>query len=204
MTSSYDAAKRAIDVSVASVALLLFSPIILLCAVMVRLAMGHPVIFRQLRPGLHGRLFTIYKFRTMRRPGLTEGTDSDDSERLTRLGRFLRSTSLDELPELVNVLKGDMSLVGPRPLLPEYLPLYSERHSRRHTVIPGITGWAQVNGRNTLPWRQRLDLDVWYVQHRSLRLDVKILLMTIMQVLRRKGISHPGEDTMRRLDANSR
>ncbi|MBW3656191.1 MAG: sugar transferase [Gemmatimonadetes bacterium] len=157
--------------------------------------MGSPVLFRQTRPGLHGRAFTMYKFRTMRHAYDREGRPLPDPARLTRVGRLLRSTSLDELPELFNVLRGDMSLVGPRPLLPEYLPLYSEEQARRHEVRPGITGWAQVNGRNAITWEQKFRLDVWYVDNHSLRLDALILLRTVAKVLAREGINQEGQAT---------
>lgn len=184
--------KRLIDIAVAGLGLIIVSPLLLLVAVAIAINMGTPVLFRQQRPGLYGRPFTILKFRTMTSP---DGS-KDDAARLTRLGRFLRSTSLDELPELVNVLKGEMSLVGPRPLLVEYLPLYSATEARRHDVRPGLTGWAQVNGRNAVTWEERFRLDVWYVENQSLALDCRILLMTLGKVLKREGISAAGEATM--------
>lgn len=185
--------KRIFDFTAAAIALLvLFFPMLLL-ALVVRFNMGSPILFRQSRPGLHGRSFDLYKFRSMRDP-IVGGTS--DGERLTSFGRWLRATSLDELPELWNVLRGDMSLVGPRPLLPEYLPLYSARQARRHEVRPGITGWAQVNGRNALSWEERFELDVWYVEHRTLWLDIKILALTVGAVLTRRGINAAGEATM--------
>jgi lipopolysaccharide/colanic/teichoic acid biosynthesis glycosyltransferase len=162
----------------------------------VRRKLGSPVFFRQTRPGLHGRPFEMVKFRTMTDARGDDGNLLSDAERLTAFGRFLRASSLDELPELWNVLKGDMSLVGPRPLLMEYLPLYSPEQARRHEVRPGITGWAQVNGRNALSWDDKFKLDVWYVDHRSLWLDVKILWLTVKKVLVREGISAAGEATM--------
>lgn len=172
------------------VALILLAPACAVLAVLVRLRLGEPILFRQTRIGLHNRPFTLIKFRTMRTgPG-------SDAERLTRFGRWLRSTSLDELPSLWNVLRGEMALVGPRPLLPEYLPLYNERQLRRHEVRPGITGWAQVNGRNATSWQERLEMDVWYVENRSFVLDCRILLMTIGAVLGRSGVSQPGHATM--------
>ena len=181
--------KRFIDVAGAATVGLLLSPVIVCVAVAVAAAEGRPILFRQRRPGLHGKPFTIYKFRTMRvtRPG--EVYYLTDNERISRLGRFLRATSLDELPEIWNVLVGDMSLVGPRPLLTEYLDEYTSEERRRHDVRPGITGWAAVNGRNVLPFRERLQLDVWYVDHWSLGRDVRILAMTIAQVLRRTNVS---------------
>jgi lipopolysaccharide/colanic/teichoic acid biosynthesis glycosyltransferase len=165
-------------------------------AAVVRFAIGKPVLFRQTRPGKNGKLFTMYKFRTMTDRKDNSGVLLPDVERLTSLGRFLRASSLDELPELWNVLKGDMSVVGPRPLLPKYLPRYTPKQRRRHHVKPGITGWAQVNGRNALSWEQRFDLDVWYVDNRTLALDLRILAMTVLAVLARTGISADGHATM--------
>ena len=186
--------KRALDVVVSLAAIIVLSPLIALVALTVLVAMGRPVLFRQHRPGLGGRPFTLYKFRTMR-PAEPGSAGSGDAERLSRVGALLRSTSLDELPELWNVLRGDMSLVGPRPLLLEYLPLYSPEQARRHAVRPGITGWAQVNGRNAISWEEKFRLDVWYVDHRNLRLDLKILLLTLWKVLAREGISERGQAT---------
>jgi len=193
-----DVAKRVLDLLLVAVAAPLVLPLGAIVALLIRLEIGRPVLFRQIRPGLNGELFELLKFRTM-----TDGRDAagqllDDARRLTRLGRFLRATSLDELPELWNVVRNEMSLVGPRPLLPEYLPLYSSEQARRHAVLPGITGWAQVNGRNALSWQQRFELDLWYVDNRTLWLDLKIIAKTIMSVIRREGISHPGEATMKR------
>jgi lipopolysaccharide/colanic/teichoic acid biosynthesis glycosyltransferase len=182
--------KRLLDLVGAGAALAVAAPVLGAVAVAVRLSMGSPVLFRQRRPGLKGEPFTIYKFRTMR-----DGPGTD-AERLTAVGRFLRATSLDELPELWNVLKGDMSLVGPRPLMMQYLPRYSAEQARRHDVLPGVTGWAQVNGRNATSWEERLALDVWYVDHRSLWLDLRILARTVRAVLLREGITHPGDATM--------
>lgn len=173
----------------------MLSPVLLVLAGMVRLS-GAPVLFRQQRPGRHGRPFVIYKFRTMRELRDTEGRLLPDAQRLTHLGRFLRATSLDELPELFNVLKGEMSLVGPRPLLMEYLERYTPEQARRHEVKPGITGWAQVHGRNAITWEEKFKLDVWYVDHHSLGLDLKILWLTLVKVLRREGISASGHATM--------
>ncbi len=188
--------KRCFDL-VASLALLLvFLPILLAIALLVRWHLGPPVLFRQRRPGLHEIPFEMVKFRTMQEATDTSGNLLPDILRLTWLGRFLRSTSLDELPELWNVLKGEMSLVGPRPLLMEYLPLYSAEQARRHEVRPGITGWAQVNGRNAISWEEKFKLDVWYVDHRSFFLDLKILWLTVKKVLVRDGISAEGEATM--------
>ncbi|MCT9809662.1 sugar transferase [Acidovorax sp. Be4] len=188
--------KRLFDLLVATGALLLFALPLLVLIWMVRRKLGSPVFFRQVRPGLHGRPFEMVKFRTMTDARGPDGALLPDSVRLTSFGRFLRATSLDELPELWNVIKGDMSLVGPRPLLVEYLPLYSPEQARRHEVRPGITGWAQVNGRNALSWDDKFKLDVWYVDHRSLRLDVKILWLTVKKVLVREGISAAGEATV--------
>ena len=171
-------------------------------AVLVRLLLGRPILFRQTRPGRDGKPFEMVKFRTMTEKLDANGALLPDAERLTSLGRFLRSTSLDELPGLWSVLKGDMSLVGPRPLLMEYLPLYSDEQARRHDVRPGITGWAQVNGRNSLSWQEKFKLDVWYVDNRSMLLDFKIMLMTLGKVLKREGVSHAGEETMKRFNGN--
>lgn len=190
--------KRLFDILVAASALLLLAPLLLTLAWLVRRRIGAPVLFRQLRPGLHGRPFELLKFRSMREALDAHGAPLPDAERLTPFGRFLRATSLDELPELWSVLKGDMSLVGPRPLLMEYLPLYSAEQARRHAVRPGITGWAQVNGRNALSWEEKFRLDVWYVEHRSFRLDLHILLLTLRRVLAREGINAEGEATMPR------
>lgn len=188
--------KRVWDFSVTLVCLVVLAPLMLCIAVTVFVSLGRPVLFRQRRPGLHGRPFTLIKFRTMQVwDGSTDGSDGD-SERLTPLGRFLRNTSLDELPELYNVLRGDMSLVGPRPLLMEYLALYTPEQSRRHAVRPGITGWAQVNGRNAIDWEKKFALDVWYVDNRSFLLDLKILLMTVAKVLRREGVAQQGHATV--------
>lgn len=195
----YDAAKRLFDVMAATVLLIVLSPLLLVIALLVRVKLGSPVLFSQVRPGRGGRPFTLRKFRTMRESTCDSSIDAvaTDTERLTRFGRTLRSTSLDELPELWNVLVGEMSLVGPRPLLAEYLERYNAQQARRHEVRPGITGWAQVNGRNSVSWGDRLALDVWYVDHRSLLLDLRILLMTVRAVLSREGVSAAGEATMR-------
>ncbi len=189
------AVKRLMDLALTVPAILILSPILILISLMVAVWHGFPVLFRQKRPGMHGEIFTIYKFRTMRNLLDSHGNPLPDAKRITRLGHFLRSTSLDELPELFNVLKGEMSLVGPRPLLVEYLPLYTPEQARRHDVLPGITGWAQVHGRNALTWEEKFRLDVWYVDHWSLWLDIKIIAMTIIKVLRREGISQPGQTT---------
>ena len=188
--------KRALDVLVSALALVILSPLLLVTAVLVRWKLGRPVLFRQERPGIHGRPFTLVKFRTMRDAPVDPTDGSADRDRLTPFGTKLRSTSIDELPELWNVLKGDMSLVGPRPLLMHYLPLYSERQARRHEVKPGITGWAQINGRNNSPWADRLEMDVWYVENRSILLDLRILVNTIPSALRRSGVSQEGQATV--------
>lgn len=188
--------KRLLDWISSALALLLFSPLLVLLALIVRVKLGAPVLFRQQRPGKNGRPFVMYKFRTMTSVTDASGDLLPDHLRLTRFGRFLRSSSLDELPELINVLKGEMSLVGPRPLLMEYLPLYSTEQARRHEVKPGITGWAQVNGRNAISWDDKFKLDVWYVDNRSMALDVRILLLTVAKVFKREGISQEGQATM--------
>ena len=185
-----------IDFAAAGIGLVASLPVLALIALGVRLGKGRPVLFRQVRPGRHGRPFTLCKFRTMTDARDTKGDLLPDAERLTSFGRFLRSTSLDELPELWNVLKGDMSIVGPRPLLMQYLDQYTPEQARRHEVRPGITGWAQVNGRNTLTWEEKFAHDVWYVDHASLALDLRILLLTFKQVLVREGISASGEATI--------
>jgi len=190
-----DAIKRAFDIVVSALALLALSPVLAVVAVLVRRRLGSPVLFRQVRPGLDGRPFEMVKFRTMLDATDAEGRTLPDGERLTPFGAKLRSTSLDELPELWNVLKGDMSLVGPRPLLMQYLPLYSKEQMRRHEVRPGVTGWAQVNGRNAIEWTEKFALDVWYVDHRSLWLDLKILLLTVRKLVAREGITAPGSAT---------
>lgn len=187
--------KRLVDLGLALAALALLWPVLLCLAVLVRLKLGAPVLFRQSRPGLHGRPFSILKFRTMTDASDARGNLLPDGERLTRFGRFLRSTSLDELPELFNVLRGDMSLVGPRPLLMAYLPLYSPEQARRHEVRPGITGWAQVNGRNALSWEEKFAMDVWYVDQQSFWMDVKIVLLTVWKILKRENITLPGHAT---------
>lgn len=188
--------KRLFDLLLAGLALLLLCPVLLGVALLVRLRLGSPVLFRQTRPGLAGRPFVMFKFRSMRDALDASGKPLPDEERLTPFGCWLRATSLDELPELWNVLRGEMSLVGPRPLLMEYLPLYSPRQARRHEVRPGITGWAQVNGRNAISWDEKFELDVWYVEHRSLLLDLRILIMTLAGYLRQGNIAHAGHATM--------
>jgi lipopolysaccharide/colanic/teichoic acid biosynthesis glycosyltransferase len=188
--------KRLFDIVASLLGLLLLSPVILFVAWQIRRKLGKPVLFRQVRPGVGGHPFEMIKFRTMRDAVDANGNALPDVERMTPFGNFLRSTSLDELPELWNVLKGDMSLVGPRPLLMEYLPLYSVEQYRRHELRPGVTGWAQVNGRNALSWEEKFELDVWYVDNRSFWLDLKIILMTLKKVFVREGISADGEATM--------
>lgn len=190
--------KQLFDFVVALLVLVFFSPVFLLLIYLIRKHLGSPVFFTQDRPGLNGKVFKMVKFRTMTSACDASGKLLPDEQRLTRLGRFLRATSLDELPELWNVLKGEMSLVGPRPLLVEYLPLYSAEQGRRHDVRPGITGWAQVNGRNAISWEQKFKLDVWYVENRSFWLDIRILFLTVKKVLIRDGISQQGEATMSR------
>ncbi len=187
--------KRILDFLLATLLLIVASPLLLLAAIAVRLKMGPPILFRQQRPGLNGKPFQMTKLRTMLDSVDAKGEPRPDAERLTGLGKFLRSTSLDEFPSFWNVMKGEMSLVGPRPLLMEYLPLYNQRQSRRHAVKPGITGWAQVNGRNAVSWDEKLEMDVWYVENQSFWLDVKILLLTVWKVFRRDGISAPGQAT---------
>ena len=193
---SDDALKRVTDVVGASLALVVLSPLLAVVALLVRARMGTPVLFRQERPGRDGRPFTMTKFRTMTDRRGPDGELLPDAARLTALGQWLRRTSIDELPELLNVVHGDMSLVGPRPLLMEYLPLYSPEQARRHEVRPGITGWAQVNGRNAVTWDEKFALDVWYVDHRSTKLDFEILGKTVAQVFSGRGVSAPGHATM--------
>jgi sugar transferase EpsL len=187
--------KRLFDLLLTIPGLILISPVILVIAILVRWQHGSPILFAQVRPGHRSRLFTLRKFRTMTNARDPHGNLLPDDDRLTRLGRFLRASSLDELPELINVIKGEMSLVGPRPLLIEYLERYSPEQARRHEVLPGITGWAQINGRNALTWEEKFHLDVWYVDHWSIWLDLKILGMTLAKVIRREGISQPGHAT---------
>ncbi len=195
--------KRLADIFFACVALGLCWPLLVFIALCIRRKLGAPVFFRQTRPGLRGQPFKIIKFRTMRNATDARGNSLPDAERMTSFGSFLRATSLDELPELFNVLRGEMSLVGPRPLLMEYLPLYSAEQARRHEVRPGMTGWAQVNGRNALSWEEKFSMDVWYVDNRSFWLDLKILFLTIAKVLAREGISARGEATMPRFTGSS-
>ncbi|HMO12770.1 MAG TPA: sugar transferase [Pirellulaceae bacterium] len=187
--------KRGLDLIVSFFLLLALSPLLIALGILIRWRLGSPVLFSQLRPGKRGVLFRMYKFRTMTDACDTAGELLPDHARMTRLGNFLRSMSLDELPELWNVLRGDMSLVGPRPLLMEYLPLYNERQARRHEVRPGITGWAQINGRNAISWEEKFELDVWYVENHSLWLDFRILAATVWKVLSRSGINQTGQAT---------
>ncbi len=187
--------KRCFDLLLSSVSLVLISPLVAVLALVIRIKMGSPVIFEQRRPGYQGKPFSIYKFRTMTDRRDAQGRLLPDEDRLTRLGRFLRASSLDELTELFNVLRGEMSWVGPRPLLMQYLDRYTPEQARRHAVLPGITGWAQINGRNALTWEDKFRLDVWYVDHWSFWLDLKILALTFWKVLRREGISQPGHAT---------
>jgi len=187
--------KRLFDLALTIPLLVVISPLLIITAILIRIVHGKPVLFRQLRPGYRGRPFYVYKFRTMTEESDESGNLLPDTHRLTRLGRFLRATSLDELPELFHVLTGRMSLVGPRPLLMQYLDRYTPQQRRRHEVLPGITGWAQVNGRNALTWEDKFNLDVWYVDHWSLALDIRILLMTPLVVLKREGINQPGHAT---------
>jgi len=188
--------KRLLDLSVATAALAVTSPLLVGASAAIYLTLGRPIFFRQERPGLHGKPFRLVKFRTMRAPKPGEDALKTDAQRLTPVGRFLRSSSIDELPTLWNVLKGDMSLVGPRPLLMQYLERYTPEQARRHEVKPGITGWAQIHGRNALSWEEKFQLDVWYVDHRSLGRDLKILAMTAWKVVAREGISQAGQATM--------
>ena len=197
-----DVIKRAIDFSLALLGLVLLFPLIVVISIMIIIFIGSPVFFSQQRPGQFGVTFKLIKFRTMRDMQNISGDLEPDAKRMTRFGRFLRSTSLDELPELWNVLKGEMSLVGPRPLLTEYLPLYSAEQARRHEIKPGITGWAQVNGRNAISWEEKFKLDVWYVDNRSLLLDAKILVLSIGKVFSRDGINAKGEATTFKFTGN--
>jgi len=196
--------KRIFDISLALPLLIAISPILACIALLVRTKLGSPVLFKQVRPGLDGRPFTICKFRTMTDNRDAEGNLLPDEKRLTRFGQLLRATSMDELPELFNVAKGDMSLVGPRPLLMEYIPFYNTFQFRRHESLPGVTGWAQVMGRNELGWDEKFRLDVWYVDHQSFSLDLKILSLTFWKVLKREGINQPGKATMGKFKGNTK
>ena len=188
--------KRLLDITLSFVALVALSPLLLFMAIMIKIKLGSPILFRQIRPGKHGKPFKMVKFRTMTDVRGPMGQLLPDAQRLTPFGLWLRSTSMDELPELWNVLRGEMSLVGPRPLLMEYLPLYSQEQARRHEVLPGVTGWAQVSGRNTLSWDDKFLLDIWYVDNYNFQLDINILLLTVKKVLERDGINAQGEATM--------
>ena len=194
--------KTLFDRTLALILIVLLLPIYAVTALLIRISMGSPVLFRQKRPGLHGRIFEIYKFRTMTNEKDKQGNLLPDEQRLIGIGKFIRSTSLDELPQLFNVLKGDMSFVGPRPLLIEYLPLYNEQQKKRHDVKPGITGWAQVNGRNAISWEQKFEYDVWYVEHRSFWLDMKILWLTFLKVVKRSDISSDTSVTMEKFQGS--
>lgn len=195
--------KRLLDLAVSVSLLLVLIPVMIMVGILVRMKLGTPVIFRQQRPGLHKKLFYLYKFRTMTDARDDDGNLEPDHIRLTSFGQFLRKYSLDELPQLVNVIKGDISLVGPRPLLIDYLPLYTEEQAKRHNVRPGITGWAQINGRNAISWEDKFKLDVWYVEHRSLVLDVKILALTLFKVLRSEGISQKNHVTTEKFSGSA-
>jgi sugar transferase EpsL len=194
--------KRVFDFCTALLLLTILLPVIATVGVAVLAAMGRPVLLRQIRPGRHGHPFVFYKFRSMTDERDANGTLLPDEYRLTPFGRWMRRTSLDELPQIINVIRGDMSFVGPRPLLMEYLPLYSPQHFRRHEVRPGITGWAQVNGRNAISWEEKFSLDVWYVDHCSIALDIKILLMTVLRLFQAQDINYPGQATMSRFTGN--
>lgn len=194
--------KRLFDIALGLILIILFSPLYILVALSIFITMGFPILFRQKRPGLHAKIFGIYKFRTMTDEKDEKGKLFPDEKRLPKIGLFIRSLSLDELPQIFNVLKGEMSFVGPRPLLIEYLPLYSERQKRRHDVKPGITGWAQVNGRNAISWEQKFDYDVWYVENQSFWLDMKILWMTLLKVIKRSGVSSTTSATMEKFKGN--
>ena len=196
--------KRLFDILLSALALILLSPLIAITAIFVIIDLGFPIFFTQIRPGYRGNLFKIYKFRSMKEIETKKGIQTPDIKRLTAFGLLIRSTSIDELPSLWNVLMGDMSLVGPRPLLVEYLSLYNKEQARRHNVKPGITGWAQVNGRNALSWRERFELDVWYVDNHTFFLDLKILLMTVKKVLFREGIAQSGQVTMSKFTGNTK
>ncbi len=196
--------KRLFDLVGSFFGLALLAPVMLIVAFLVMVLLGRPVIFRQERPGYQGRIFQMYKFRSMSNKVGVDGELLPDEQRLGSFGRFLRKSSLDELPELFNVLKGDMSLVGPRPLLVEYLPLYTKKQARRHDIRPGITGWAQVNGRNAITWEEKFDLDVWYVDNRTFALDLRIILMTILKVFRGSGVSQSGYVTAAKFTGSQR
>jgi sugar transferase EpsL len=196
-------AKRFLDITLSLTSLIFLTPLLVVLAILIYLKLGRPILFTQTRPGLHGHPFKIYKFRSMLDAYDKTGAPLPDKDRLTSLGRILRSTSMDELPNLWTILKGDMSLVGPRPLLMEYLPLYNGEQAKRHLVKPGLTGWAQVNGRNAISWEDKFKLDVWYVEHQSFWLDMKIILLTIKKVFAREGISASGESTTTKFTGNT-
>jgi undecaprenyl phosphate N,N'-diacetylbacillosamine 1-phosphate transferase len=196
--------KNIFDKTLALFLIILFSPVYLIVALLIWWRMGRPILFKQKRPGKNGKIFEIYKFRTMTNETDEDGNLLPDEQRLVGVGKFIRSTSLDELPQLFNVLKGDMSFVGPRPLLVEYLPLYNERQKKRHAVKPGITGWAQVNGRNAISWEQKFEYDIWYVEHQSFWLDMKILWMTFLKVIKRSGINSNTNVTMEKFEGSER
>ncbi|MGV3026901.1 sugar transferase [Clostridium thermobutyricum] len=195
--------KRIFDLLFSIIVLLLLSPVILIIAVLVKLNLGSPILFTQERIGKDNKKFKMYKFRTMKDAIGKDGKQLPDSERLTKFGKILRSTSLDELPELINILKGEMSLIGPRPLLVEYLKLYNEEQIKRHNVLPGLTGWAQINGRNAISWTEKFKLDVWYVENWSLGLDIKIFFLTVYKVFKREGISGEGQATVAYFDGTN-
>jgi len=203
VTAYYKLVKSVLDRLVAAIALLILSPVLLIIGIAIYLRMGRPIVFAQPRPGKNGDIFTFYKFRTMTSDADANGNLLSDEERLTAIGQFLRKTSLDELPQLLNVLKGDMSFVGPRPLMVEYLDIYSPEQARRHDVIPGITGWAQINGRNTISWQEKFKLDVWYVDNWSLWLDLKILFLTVWKVVKKEGISQANHATVEDFTGNN-
>lgn len=194
--------KRFFDIIFSFLCLIIFFPLILLIIFLIKMKLGSPIFFTQVRPGLNEKLFILYKFRTMRAQDNESDACLNDSERMTNFGKFLRSTSLDELPELMNILMGDMSFVGPRPLLVEYLPLYNKFQSRRHAVRPGLTGWAQIHGRNAITWDKKFSYDVWYIEHQSFWLDIKILFLTLIKVLKRENISQDNRETVDKFKGN--
>jgi len=196
--------KRILDFTLSLIALIVLSPVLLVIAILVRIKLGSPIIFKQKRPGLNEKIFTLYKFRTMTDKKDEEGNLLPDSERLTKFGKFLRSTSLDELPELINIIKGDMSIVGPRPLLVEYLPYYTEEERKRHSVRPGLTGLAQVSGRNSISWEEKFKEDIEYIQNITLKQDIKIIFKTVEKVFKREGISQEGHETMERFTGSKK
>ncbi len=202
-TNNYLIAKRIFDIIFSTFLILLLSPIFLILYILIYWSMGDPVIFKQRRPGYKEKIFTLYKFRTMTNDRAPSGELLSDEARLKGVGKFIRSLSIDELPQLFNVLKGDMSFVGPRPLLEEYLPLYNQRQRKRHDVLPGITGWAQINGRNAISWREKFEYDLWYVENCSFKLDLKILFLTILKVFKREGISQKGSATMEKFNGEN-